>query len=66
MAGKSFLLSMEGCIESPVTVAKPTPLAQGGQFGSFPSISREGNRLVYSEQSYRRGHLANRSASARR
>jgi Tol biopolymer transport system component/DNA-binding winged helix-turn-helix (wHTH) protein len=31
---------------------KATPLAEGGQFGSWPSISRQGNRLVYSEESY--------------
>jgi Tol biopolymer transport system component len=29
---------------------KAAPLALGGQFGSFPSISKEGNRLVYSER----------------
>ncbi len=31
---------------------KAAPLAVGGQFGFFPSVSRVGNRLVYSEQIY--------------
>jgi len=31
---------------------KPQPLSPGGQFGYFPSISRQGHRLVYSEQTY--------------
>jgi eukaryotic-like serine/threonine-protein kinase len=31
---------------------KPQPLAPGGQFGYYPSISRQGHRLVYSEQTY--------------
>ena len=31
---------------------KPQPLSPGGQFGYYPSISRQGHRLVYSEQTY--------------
>jgi eukaryotic-like serine/threonine-protein kinase len=31
---------------------KPQPLSPGGQFGFYPSISRQGHRLVYSEQTY--------------
>jgi len=31
---------------------KPQPLSPGGQFGYNPSISRQGHRLVYSEQTY--------------
>jgi Tol biopolymer transport system component len=31
---------------------KPQPLSPGGQFGYYPSISRQGRRLVYSEQTY--------------
>ena len=31
---------------------KPQPLSPGGQFGSYPSISRQGHRLVYSEETY--------------
>ncbi|HEX2522613.1 MAG TPA: protein kinase, partial [Terriglobia bacterium] len=30
----------------------PQPLSPGGQFGYYPSISRQGHRLVYSEQTY--------------
>jgi Tol biopolymer transport system component len=43
-AGRLHRISVDG--------GKATPLAEGGQSGSSPSISREGNRLVYSEQSY--------------
>jgi hypothetical protein len=31
---------------------KAEPLSPGGQFGYYPSISRQGHRLVYSEQTY--------------
>jgi eukaryotic-like serine/threonine-protein kinase len=31
---------------------EPQPLSPGGQFGFYPSISRQGHRLVYSEQTY--------------
>ena len=31
---------------------KPQPLSPGGQFGFTPSISRQGHRLVYSEETY--------------
>jgi len=31
---------------------KPQPLTQGGQFGYYPSVSRQGHRLVYGEQTY--------------
>ena len=31
---------------------KPQPFSRGGQFGYHPSISRQGDRLVYSEQTY--------------
>jgi len=31
---------------------KPQPLSTGGQFGFYPSVSRQGRRLVYSEQTY--------------
>jgi Tol biopolymer transport system component len=31
---------------------KSQPLSPGGQFGYFPSISRQGHRLVYGEQTY--------------
>ena len=31
---------------------RPQPLSPGGQFGYDPSISRQGHRLVYSEQTY--------------
>jgi Tol biopolymer transport system component/DNA-binding winged helix-turn-helix (wHTH) protein len=41
-----------GLYRVPVDGGKATLLAEGGQFGFFPSISREGNRLVYSEQSF--------------
>jgi Tol biopolymer transport system component/tRNA A-37 threonylcarbamoyl transferase component Bud32 len=31
---------------------EPQPFSPGGQFGYYPSISRQGHRLVYSEQTY--------------
>ena len=31
---------------------KPQPLSPGGQFGYYPSVSRQGHRLVYTEQTY--------------
>ena len=51
--GREIIFASDGGLyRISIDGGKATPLAEGGQFGSFPSISREGNRLVYSEQSY--------------
>ena len=53
MAGKSFLLSDGGLYRISVDGGKAMFfLVEGGQFSFFPSISKEGDRLVYSEQIY--------------
>jgi eukaryotic-like serine/threonine-protein kinase len=52
--GREIILAQSsgGLFRVPVNGGRPTPLAVGGQFGFFPSLSKEGNRLVYSEQIY--------------
>ena len=51
--GREIIFASDGGLyRISVDGGKATPLAQGGQFSFFPSISKEGDRLVYSEQIY--------------